>query len=226
MATVNECLQTIHILLEKTTDYPESTEEDYIVRLALLNGAVRKWETEEGMLWNELFVSLADAGDGDTETESGVGEYDAPSDFRFPVGMLRLSDGTTSSYFNLVPPSNVQTRDNDTTSSFWYVTGNASTGYSVHIRQVPTATSTINYEYYKSASNLTTGTDVLEMSDPDFAVYWVLSELISEDDPNLAQKYYEIASSKMRAMKIKNLMAAPWQTNRIDDYFQGFEFGK
>ena len=66
--TQDEALQQIHILLEKDTDYPTSGSEDYTVRQALLANAVRVWAYEEGVTWNELFVDLADASDGDKTT--------------------------------------------------------------------------------------------------------------------------------------------------------------
>jgi hypothetical protein len=78
----------------------------------------------------------------------------------------------------------------------------------------------INYNYYKAATTLTTGSSTFEMSDPMFAVYYVLAELKKEEG-NSGE--LSIASQKLTAMKSKNEMPAWFQsdqlTNTVDDGF-------
>jgi hypothetical protein len=220
--TLTEALQQIHILLEKSTDYPSSTEGDYLVRKALVNNAIQVWESEEGVLWNELFATLS-SDDGDAQTSKDTADYDCPSEFKFPCGFLRIG----TQYYNLIRPSNVQTKDNDTTSHYWYVTGNANSRYTFHISPTPTESDLdIKFDYYKSATLMEEGDDIIEMSDPQFCVYWALYELVKDEDPSLAQDYRDIALNKLRAMKTRNIMPAFWQDNQMDDYFQGSDFGK
>jgi hypothetical protein len=222
--TTDEALQQIHILLEKNIDYPTVGDEDYTVRLALLKDAVQTWENEEGVLWNELFVSLADAADGDKETVAEQSDYDCPSDFKFPAGYLKIA---TNNFYPLVRPENVQKYDPNNGERYWYVTGNKATGYTYHLHPIPTVGGeTINFNYYKNASLPTSGSSVLEMSDPQFAVYWALAELTKEENPGLAQNYLDIAMAKLRAMRTKNIMPAFWQDNQIEDYFVDYQFGK
>jgi hypothetical protein len=222
--TLTEVLQEIHVLIEKDTDYPTASEEDYLVRLALVNSAIRIWENEEGILWNELFASLADASDGDDTTEVGVSSYDCPTDFKFPLGYLRI--GTTPTFYNLMKLENIQIHDGDTSSQYWYITGNANSTYVYHINPTPTSVDTIQFEYYKTATLMEDGDDVIEMSDPQFVVYWVVGELMKEEDPGLAADYRQIALAKLRGMKTRNIMPASWQDNQIDDFYQGNDFGK
>jgi len=222
--TQDEALQQIHILLEKDTDYPSSGSEDYTVRQALLANAVRVWAYEEGVTWNELFVDLADASDGDTTTTADQEEYDAPSDLVFPVGYLRIidSDGN-STYYKLIRPDDVQLYDNDSSTKIWWVTGNKKDGKKVHIHPAPSSSGlTISYEYYKEPTVPSSGSDVLEMSDPQFAVYWVLSELLRDENPGLAQTYQNIALNKLNAMKLRNDVPARWQESGWRDVYSGF----
>jgi hypothetical protein len=221
MADLDDILQEIHFLLEKDTDYPKSGEEDYTLRHALVKNAIRVWESQQGIFWNELFTTLEDAADGDKTTD-GTDTYDAPTDFKHPVGWLRLVDGSTSTYYELIKQGRVQDFDNDTATRIWYVTGNKASGFKVHISPTPGTGSTIKYEYYKDATLPSDGADVIEMSDPQFCVYWALAELVRDEDPALAQTYQQIANDKLAQMKLSNDGPVWGQEYGIDDNYPGF----
>jgi len=222
---LSECLQKIHILVEGNTNYPGTSEDSYLTRLQRVQIAVQNWENEEGVLWNELFVSLADASDGDKTASDGTAEYSAPTDFKFPLGYLRLVDSSSNStYYKLVKPGDVQLYDNSD-AKIWYVTGNASTGYTIHIKPTPGSTEdgyTIQYEYYKAATIPSDPTDVLEMSDPLYVVYWAAAEELKEENPALADYYTQVALNKLNAMKLRNDVPTWWEEQGMQDVYSGF----
>jgi len=59
------------------------------------------------------------------------------------------------------------------------------------------------------------------MSDPQFVIYWALSELVSEEDPGLSDKYLQIATNKTNAMKLAN-DGTTWGQQRVQDGSWGF----
>jgi len=223
--TLQDIMKKIHILVEGNTNYPGTSEDSYLTRLQRVETAVRNWENEEGVLWNELFVSLADASDGDKTVSNGTSEYSAPSDFKYPLGYLRLVDSSSNStYYKLIKPGDVQLYD-DSSAKVWYVTGNESTGYKIHILPTPGSTEdgyTIQYEYYKKATIPSNPSDVFEMSDPLYVAYWVAAEELREEDPALSDYYMQVAINKLNAMKLRNDMPTWWEEHGIQDVYSGF----
>lgn len=219
--TLQESLEELHVLLVKDTDYPASGEEDYDVRKALLQSAVRVWGSEEGVLWNELYTTVPAAATGDKTTVNGTASYTLPTDFRFPIGRLRLAFGGTSTYYEMISGGDVQHFDNEGGTNFWYITGNAKAGRTLTIKPTPTTASTIYLEYYKDPTVPTGASSVFEMSDPQFAIYWALAELVSEEDPGLSGEYRQIALNKLSAMKIAN-DSMTWGQGKVADGSWGF----
>lgn len=223
--TLEDILKQIHTLVEGNTDYPSSTEDLYLTRVKRVELAIRNWANEEGVLWNELFVSLADASDGDKTVVSGTSEYSAPSDFVFPVGYLRLTkSGSSPIYYALIKPGDVQMYDNSS-DKIWYVTGNKKTGYTIHINPTPGDNEdgyTIQYEYYKEPFIPSNSTDVIEMSDPTYIAYWAAAEEIEEENPTLYDYYTQIAINKLNAMKLKNDISTWWQQSGPMEGYSGF----
>jgi hypothetical protein len=97
----------------------------------------------------------------------------------------------------------------DTSGKWCYFTGNTSTGYDLNFNPGLTLTTgdTIAYEYYKTASAVSTGTDKFEMSDPMFAVYYALAELKKDEGDTSG---FTVATQKLEAMKTLNNMTAEY----------------
>jgi len=211
--------QAIHTLYEGDTDVPSSSEEDYSVRTRLINAAINRWEKEDGVLWNELWVKLSDAADGDTTTADGTLSYDCPSDFHMPGGYVRLVDANGSStYYMVYPPHKAQLFDNEDKKVCWF-DGNPSSGYDLNFLDDPDGSYTISYEYYKLADSLSSGTDIPEMGDPYFIVYFVLSRLYEIDGQMAnATKAFQESESRLAQMKARNMQMGWYQDSRIEDW--------
>ncbi len=211
--------QILHRLYQGDDSTPSTSDSDYTVRRSYLNDAIRQWEVEDQ--WRELYVTLADASDGAKTTTASTATYSAPSDFRQPVGFLRITDSSsgTETYYTFIDVDRVQLFDNDTSSKFYYVTGNPQDGYTIHIHPTPDTTGeTIAYEYYKTADTLSSTTDVFEMSDPYYAIYYALSVLFENDGQgDRAMKALAQANDRLQRMKINNLVYPAYSDNSIPD---------
>jgi hypothetical protein len=220
MRTLDEILQRIHVLLEKDNQYPDSGDEDYEVRTALVQDAVEVWNGEENVLWSELFTTLADASTGDDTTTTDL-TYDCPDDFVFLAGTVRLVQNGQRIFFTKIEPHEQQ-QWIESGQKYCYITGNKSTGFTLHLSEYVATGLTIEYEYYKTVTIPTTGSSEVEMDDPQFCVYWALAELVSDEDPGLSAKYSSIASSKLDAMKLKNNAPSFFQPHTVSDESEGF----
>jgi len=212
--TETEAQASLHMLYEGNNDTPESTDADYLTRRGLLNIAIAIWEKEA--LWRELFVKLADASDGDKTTTADDADYDCPTDFLFPVGFLRIG----TSYYPFKDVTKYQLiRSSDTSTYFYYITGNKNTGYDIHLHPTPSSTGdTLSYEYYKSATSLSATSSVFEMSDPYFAIYFALSKLLEQDGRiGEAQKAFMEANARLERMKEINMTIPFYQENQVPD---------
>jgi hypothetical protein len=210
--TLDDFMEILSALYNASSTEPESGEEDYSVWTYLANIAVNIWENEEGILWNELFVKLADASTGDKTTSAGDYSYAVPTDFRFPAsGIVWLGSGTSKTAVKVIKQEEVQLNDNN--SDRWcYFLLDGSPTLEFNPNLTITGGETISYNYYKNASKLTTGSSTFEMSDPMFAVYYALAELKKEEG-NSGE--LQITSQKLDAMKSRNDMSAWFQQDQL-----------
>jgi hypothetical protein len=216
---LDDLQQAIHSLYEGDTDTPSDGDDDYILRTRLINAAINRWENEKGVLWNELWVDLADAADGDKATTATTYKYDCPTDFKFPGGYVRTySTVGNSTYYSVVPPEKFQLYDNEDKNIVTFI-GNPSDGYDVKFLDTQSSGLTISYQYYKNADSLSLTSDIPEMSDPYFIVYYVLSRLYELDNRQaFAEKAFREAEMRLSQMRVKNMQPAFYQDSRIEDW--------
>ena len=215
--TLQEAQNILHYKYQGDDNTPSSSSEDWTLRTAYFNEAIRLWEREAQ--WRELYTTLAAASDGDKTTVDGTATYTAPSNLKSVAGYLRIVNGSSSEYYRYVDVSETSIYDNDSSSRFFYVTGNDRSGRTIHIHPTPTTTGlTISYEYYKSAAALSDASDVIEMSDPDFVVFYALSVLFESDGQgDRAEKALGEASARLKQMKVNTLIIPALNENRIKD---------
>lgn len=198
--TLDDFIENVNTLYESDSSAPSSGDEDYTVWTALANMAVNIWEYEEGMLWKELFVKLADAATGDKTTVANTTSYDCPDDFRFPAsGYVWLGAGTSKTAYKVLKLEEVQAYENDSSNWCYFLPDTLEFNPNLSL----TADYTISYNYYKDATKLSTGTDTFEMSDPMFAVYYTISEL-KKDEGDVSA--LSIATQKLEGMRTRNTM--------------------
>src|SRR3990167_8079374 len=212
ISTLTNAIAYLNSLFEADSTVPASTEEDYLVWTDLFNIAVNLWENEEGVLWKELFVKLADAATGDKTTAASDWSYAVPTDFRFPASAyVWVGSGTNKTAYKVIKQEEVQLFENNS-GNWCYFLMDASPTLEFNPNATIEASKTISYMYYKKASKLTTGADTFEMSDPMFAVFYALAELKKEEgDPTANQ----IVTQKMEAMKTRNFTPAYFQEDNL-----------
>lgn len=202
---VDDYIDQLNTLYNFSSTPPTSGDEDYSVWLNLANTAINMWENEEGMLWNELFVKLSDAADGDKTTAAADYSYACPTNFRFPAsGRVWLGSGQDKVPYTVIKQHELQLYENST-ENWCYFLMDGSPTLEFNPNLTINGSQTISYAYYKNASKVTTGTSTFDMSDPMFAVYFALSELKKEEG-NAAE--LAIATQKLDAMKTFNEMPA------------------
>jgi hypothetical protein len=202
-----DAIEYLNSLLELDDDVPSSGDEDFTVWLSLLNIGVNLWESEEGVLWRELFVKLADAATGDKTATAGDYSYATPTDFVFPTsGYVWIGTGTNKTAFKVVKQEDIQLYENNSDNWCYFLMDGTPTLEFNPNCNVPNGT--ISYNYYKNATRLTAGASTFEMSDPLFAVYYALSELTKEEGN---QGALSIASQKMEGMKTRNIIPSYFQ---------------
>jgi len=208
----------LHSLYQGDDDTPTSSETDWDVRLNLLYAAIDAWDNEQGVLWRELWTNLTAASDGTKTTVASTVDYDMPTNFRFLGGFVRTTDSSDAhTYWDVLSPQKSELFKNEDVTAA-YVTGNKSTGFDIHFLKTPIAGHTINYPYYKEPSKPSETTDVIEMADPWFAVYFALSKLHEYDgEGDRASSALAMAQGKLANMKVRNEMPPSYQDNYVPD---------
>lgn len=215
---LDDAISFINSLYEADSDAPSSGEEDYTVWTALINIGVDIWENEEGIFWRELFVKLADAADGDKTTSAGDNSYSVPTNFRFPAsGYVWLGSGTNKTPYRIIKQHELQLYENDSGNWCYFLMDTTPT-LEFNPNLTIEGSKTISYNYYKTATKLTTGSSTFEMSDPMFCVFYALSELKKEEGDTSA---LSVATQKLEAMKTRNTSPAWFQDDTLIDQTLG-----
>lgn len=208
ISTLANAITKINTLLELDSSAPSSGEEDYTVWTDLINSAVNIWENEEGVLWNELYVELADAADGEKTTD-GTNTYDLPALFKFPnSGYVWIGSGTNKTAYKVIKQRDKQLYENSDGKWCYFTT----TKLQFNPNLAMSTGDTIRYSYYKKATALATSSDTFEMSDPMFAVFYALSVLKQEEGDTQS---LNIANQKLGAMITRNEQASPNQEDSL-----------
>jgi hypothetical protein len=158
------------------SDVPASTDPEYIVARRLANEAINHWKTYDGTYWRELFVNFKDEEGANIST--GTTEYDAPDNFQEAGGSVRVLDSNdkTVQTYPIIDSQEAQFKPDN--STYCYFKGNPADGYVLVLNPMPTSSlddKAIDYVYYKTPTEFTTGTDVTEMANPYFIVHRILA---------------------------------------------------
>lgn len=166
---------------------------------ALADNLQKEWQSEEGTDWNSLYrrVSIGTV----TATDSFPLDASIRKIVRSSTDPVVLSDGNTSSYWTVVNPQALLQYDGVCTQR----------GGSLVFSSPFTATSsefgyTITVPAYVYVSDLTSGTDVIQVDDPMWLVYSMAAEYVRNDKVRNDQydSLRKRADKRMLAMKQNN----------------------
>lgn len=226
MITLDEVLQQIHRKYEGNITYPTAGTDDYALRTGFVVDSIRRWAYTENVKWKELYTTLQQASTGTKTTTSGTYSYAMPTDLQDLGGSVTVG----SVQYTYIPASQVSQAQTRGDINVFYITGSPGAYY---INFIPTPTidgQIIDYPYYKKPNTTLSGSTVLEMTMPDFAVFSTLAALYELDTNTALETFYEQkAKDVLDQMTIKNESAMVNQPAQIHDYstkITGFVFGE
>jgi hypothetical protein len=212
-------MDTINSLVSNDSDTPLSTDDEWAVRLNLINIAIDKWSMGD-VFWDELWTTYTHA-----STVSAARTYTiTATDLRFLGGSLQLTlDGATS-YVQIISPEEYETYAGEARVA--YITGNVSAGWTLNLGWTPVAGdgtfgATISFNYYKYATKFTSSsntTDEPEMSDPNYIIYDVAAtKSLLESKNNQFSIFSTEAGKSLDNMRIINDIKPSNNSDRMED---------
>lgn len=215
--TLDQFQATLHALYQGDNNTPTSSEDDYTYRTSLLQAAIDDWNDEKGIMWAELAKWNTDS---QTQTTNGVTKvFACYSDFVLPGGyiLLKNADGTVYAKIDVIPPQKAQLYK-ASGSQAAYFTGNDKDGHNLNFINAPISGYTIDYPYYKAPYKPASGSQIIEMQKPMFAVYTALSKLHEQDgEGDRALLALQKANNAMASMRINNDFPIWFQDHAVED---------
>ena len=194
MTTLDDILQAAHRRYDGSTDYPILTDDDYIVRMGIVNDLIHTWEREP-IDWREL-IEL-----DYSITATSANEYDLPAGF---LKMVSKPKANTVELDFIKPEQKSMIYKASSATKFYTTYGKAGSE-KIYINPTITAGTFIIFDYYKKATELTVGTDIPEMNDPSFLVNGLIAFLYEQDARNDKSTEYENkATESLNNMIIAN----------------------
>lgn len=190
------------------SDVPTSTDDEYTVGMRLANEAINYWENYDNTYWKELWTNLQSASTGAVTTiTTGTKTYAAPTAFKEAGGNVRVLDtsGGVLQTYPIIEPHEAQFKNTD--AVYAYFTQAVTGLFTLHINPAPTSSlngKSIDYDYYKTATQFSTGTDTTEMANP----YFIVHRMLANQFRAARNPYYTSAKSDaentIRVMQLHN----------------------
>lgn len=206
MSTIAEVLQKVHVRYEKNTDYPESSSEDFIVRLAYGDDGINEWEKEakNGVPWPELK-------EDESKAATGNGSDPLPSDFlefiRSDEKPAVIKSGDTQWKEVSMQEGNRMKQDGYSPNVFWVEGSNIIT--------LPAITGTIEFPYLRKMTRYPLGTesDPVECDDKYLQEY-ILAQLYLDDKNMMAyQSHAQAAKDILDTKKFDIITQKPTESS-------------
>jgi hypothetical protein len=214
-ATLTALQDAIHVKYEGNSSTPASTDDDWTVRLRLINDWINRWENLDGSLWRELWATAS------LGTVSGT-TLSLPADYKFGGGFVKFVSGSVTTYYPIIDPNDAQVHTSG--SAYGYITGKPG-AYTLTIAPTPASGdniygATATMPYYKYATALSSASDVTECPDPYFLVHGVIADLRYLDNDGAGYRLaFQQAESRLGQMKVRNEMVPDWQDERIPERY-------
>ncbi len=219
--TLTQLQDAIHVKYEGNSSTPASSDDDWTVRLRLINDWINRWENVDGVLWRELWATAS------LGTVSGT-TFNLPADYKFGGGFVKFVNGAVTTYFSIIDPGDIQVKA--TTDAYAYVTGKPG-AYTLTINPTPVSGdniygATATMPYYKYATALASASDVTEVPDPYFLVHGVIADLrYLDNDTTGYQLAFTQGEARLNQMRVRNALVPEWQNERIPDVYSSVTNG-
>lgn len=202
-------INAIYYLVEIDSEPWGTADDEYLTARGLANIAIDRWEKYENTTWNELFAKYSDYESNNVTTDSY--SYICPDDFVKPCSFVRVEN----ELYDVKKPYQLASLK-ESTDKWVYFMGNPNDGYTLNFNPNLTmvADQTLDFEYYKSATKFTASTDVSEIPDPYFIVYFVAAHM---GDEGINTDYYQMAEARLEQMKTVNTSGLFGISENIND---------
>lgn len=219
--TLQDLQDQINTLVSNDSDTPPSdgSDDEWKTRLYLIYAAIRVWGTSKDVLWNELWATYTH---GSALTATTTVALATLLDYRFPGGFVRLTLNGTTRYVPVIKAENAQTYINAGHLAA-YITGSAQAGWTLNFTAMPSASNgtlgaTISFDYYKFPFKPTAVSEKIEMSDPNFVVFWVAAQKALLESQNNKYKVFDAQAEEcMDNMVIFNDLLPDYQNNTVEN---------
>lgn len=227
--TETEIIAQVFSLLEKDSDTWEEADSEYLTARSFLNMGMNRWQNFENTTWRELWTDLTSSSTGQKTVSASTWTYDTPTNFVRPGGYVTTTDSDGGVTFWHVPPNEEVGKYANSTDNWAYFKGNKKDGFELQFnpKSTPTTGGTINYPYYKSATQSSNASTVLEIGDPNFLSYFIAAHM-SESSDSIDGNFFTVAEGLLRQMKSVNnsgIWGVPFQIESAGDDFFGFGTG-
>lgn len=207
----------INVLVNNDSDTPTSTDDEWTIRLSLINQAIGKWETQD-TLWDELWTTYTH----DSTVAAGDDDYTiTATNLRFPGGFVKFTLNGGTYWIEVISPEQFQTYSES--ARVVYFTGNNKDGWVLNLGWTPvegdgTVGATITFPYYKTATRLSATTDKSEIPDPNFIVYDVAAtKSLLESKNNQFGVFSAEALNCLSQMRVMNELKPPYQNMGVEN---------
>jgi len=224
--TFDEIFAAYYALYRAEATTPASTDDEYTIGLRLANEAIQRWANYDGVYWKELFTTFQTSGDG-TTASTDTTQYDGPGDMKEAGGFVRIldSDNNTIRTYPLIEPHEGQFKIDR--GQYAYFTGDPNNGFTLNLNPSPDSAidgKNIEFDYYKTPTLLTTGSDVPDMLNPYFIVHRMLANRYRASRNPYYKDALRDSEDMLKVMQMENMSgswANPW---RLQDN-SGAQFG-
>lgn len=175
--TIQEIQDSINTLVSNDSDTPDTDDEEWDTRLNLIWVAIRNWGTTQDVLWNELWKTYTH---GSTLDGNNSYSLSGLTDYRFPGRKLYLTLSGVETDIPFIKPNQADDYQ-DAGIKAAYITGNQNDGFTLRLTWTPVAGdgtygATPSFDYYKYPFKPTDAAHKVEMSDPNYIVFWVAGQ--------------------------------------------------
>ena len=206
LITLDNILEAAHRKYDGSTDYPTLTEDDYIVRMGVVNDLIGLWE-KEPIDWNELIELDNTIVSGGTKIEN------LPADFEKMNGMVYV-DGKELKYIK--PTERATTLELNSSAEFYTIYGKPG-AKKLYCNPAPTSGVNIIFDYYRTITAMTVGTDQPDMSDTMFLYNGLVAFLYEQDArTDKSTEYENKQADSLANMIIANEINPNFNTETLD----------
>lgn len=187
---------------------PTSSEDEWTIALSLANEAVNYWENYDNTYWRELYATLQTASTGATTTiTTGTRTYAAPTAMKEVGGNVWVLDAS-SNIIQTYPIKELhEVQFLNENANFAYFTQAVTGLFTLNLNPAPPSSlngKSLNYVYYKTATEFSTGASTTEMVNPYFVVHRMLASRFRNSRNPFRNDAKSDAENAIKVMQMRN----------------------